>query len=189
MNWERLKLMRTAARVQRCHTMATNYRQSVGEHSFGLACLLMEMIAGDEQVENPFLLMKAAMYHDAPEAITGDTPAPAKWAHPKFEEQLKVVEHTILKEFDLASEISAYEYLLLKFCDMMELAMYAVEEWDMGNKMFATVAQNALNAIARRGLHRTNEKTQKLYDKVCCDFHGKTGMNYSEEVYHGWPQY
>jgi 5'-deoxynucleotidase len=185
--YHRLRLMRTAARVRRVHTMPTIHPQTVGEHTFGVMAILYEIC--HEGV--PPALMVAALQHDAPEAITGDVPSPAKWRHPTLEDALRVAEAKISIEFDLQPHelLSAVEHRLLKFADLMELAIFAIEEVDTGNSAMATVARNALTAIAKRDLRGLNEHTERLYSAIAIGFENKYPKDHGKEITHGWPEY
>lgn len=189
MNFKRLKLMRSAARVQRMHTMPCTYRQSVGEHTFGLLAIMDDIFGLEDRSSR---LIVAALYHDVAEAITGDTPAPVKWAHPLLEIELKAAEARIDKEFGIPDfSLSAFEIRILKYCDLMELAMFALEEVDTGNKVMAVVAWNALNAVKKRSLEHITEESLALWKQVGSDYVGRCGATgtFGEDCYHGWPAY
>ncbi len=145
MNLQRLMLMRSAARVQRMHVVSTHHRQTVGEHTFGVLAILFEIVDTHPSEE----LIKAVLYHDAPEAMTGDVPAPTKGRHPDLKAALVKAEAMIEATHDIAIELTRYEKDVLACCDLMELAMYAIEEVDMGNKTMASVMRNCMKALVR----------------------------------------
>lgn len=205
MNWERLRLMRTAARVQRMHTMTCIRPQSVGEHTFGILALIIEVcdasfmqsatdlmgISTQEQIAERSVLkiMTAAIYHDAPEAITGDIPSPVKWRHKAIETGLKDAEREIAKEFSIGIQLTDLEKSILKFCDLMELAMYALEEVDTGNKALAVVHRNAMSAIIDRKLTDVTPSALRLFDLMRIKYEAHYLRDLGNEVTHGWPEY
>lgn len=161
-NLKRLKLMRTAARVVRYHTMPTLYLQSVGEHTFGCLTVMMEIC------EPTVVMMSAMLYHDAAEPCTGDTPSNVKWTHPGIEEELKLVEAVIEEKFALwdKATLTEWERHIVKYCDLMEGALFALEEFTMGNRLVAIVARDYLAAIEKRGLEVVTDRAMELYTQV-----------------------
>lgn len=117
-----------AGMIERFHTCRTTRRQTVGEHSWGVAMVLMHIC--DPSVN----LLKAAMLHDVPELVTGDIPAPAKWACRPLAEALNQFEDDICIGWGIAVELTDDEHNLLKWADMFELCLYAKAEVGMGNK-------------------------------------------------------
>lgn len=184
MNFKRLKLMRSAARVIRVHTMPTVHTQSNGEHTFGVIAVLLTIC----HIPSPQLL-RAAVFHDAAEAITGDVPSMTKIHHPKIKEALTEAEESIEREFDIVSPLTAREKDMLKYCDMMELALFATEETDMGNKRMAVVIRNALWVIRKRGLTAVTPAAKELYEFISKRTEDKYPVGYGEDCLNGWPEY
>ena len=181
MNYKRLRLLRNAARVLRCHNARSLHQQTVGEHTFGVLALLATVYPQARAA-----VWQAALYHDVPESVTGDVPAPTKWRFPLLEEALKEAESGIRQEYALDILLSDHEKRVLKFCDYMELALFAIEECDSGNAHMASMARNALQGIERRGLIDVTESALALYDLVKTTMEQKqyTGT-YGAEVTHG----
>jgi len=71
------KLIRAsmAGRVKRWHTAETTTPQSVAEHSFGVALILLRIVPEERMSLN---LLKAALLHDMGELETGDIPYATK---------------------------------------------------------------------------------------------------------------
>src|SRR4029077_15332745 len=137
MNFKQLKLMRSAARVRRMHVITTIHHQTVGEHTFGLLAILFCVEATPSMA-----LIRACLYHDAAEAMTGDVPAPTKWAHSILREGIDAAEKSIMRDHDMHIPLTEREKKLMLYCDLMELAMYASEEVDTGNTTMASVLRN-----------------------------------------------
>lgn len=187
MNLQRLKLMRCAARVQRCHTMPTVYRQSDGEHTFGVLAIILTIWPNASTD-----ILKAALYHDAPEAISGDMPAPAKWRHRDLGSAMDVVEEAIAVEFQLTTVLNSFEERVLKYADIMEFAMFACEEIDMGNRLMCTQFFNAMQAFNRLRLTDITPEGMELYDYVKTRgerLYGNTALDPIDQPLNGWPTY
>lgn len=158
MNFKRLKLMRAAARVKRVHTTFVHHQQTVGEHTFGVLCLLHDIISP----RNPSpQLIKAALYHDAPEAINGDVPGPVK---SQLREHLDKIDANVAAwfELDFGGELDPWEEEVLTYCDKMEFVIYALEEVDSGNSLLMPRVRNSLASIRKRELHRCTPAADAL---------------------------
>lgn len=176
--FERLRLLRKTARVARMHVMPTRRTQTVGEHTFGVLAVL-DYIEPDA----PKRVWRAALHHDAVEPLTGDVPATAKWRYPEVEEGLRLAEDKISVEFDLEGCGTEHWTKILKYCDIMELAIFSVEESDCGDKSMVEVAKRCLEAIHKRGLSDITPNAYRLFDTV----RAYLETHYSEtRTYHDW---
>lgn len=92
--------------------------------------------------------MKAALYHDLPELITGDVPATAKWKSEALSQALTEVEQRFEKDFNLSVEISDSEKLLLKWADMYELVQYCFDQLRLGNRNMLLIADRGVDYLA-----------------------------------------
>lgn len=85
----RRRLIKTlnAARVMRWHTQPDGKQQTVGGHTFGVMCILLEVLTQSERGSDilaaarksradTVALLVGALLHDAHEAYLGDIPAP-----------------------------------------------------------------------------------------------------------------
>jgi 5'-deoxynucleotidase YfbR-like HD superfamily hydrolase len=122
------KLYRDAGGVKRYHTQRTIRTQTVAEHSFGV-CMLIRQV----QPDCSRTLLFAALHHDLPELMTGDIPAPAKRAHPQMDTYLEEFEASLHPLYFNTAFLTAEEAALLKWADTMELVLWCLEEWRMGN--------------------------------------------------------
>lgn len=158
LNLDRVMLLRRAQSVQRFHTCVMNYRQSVGEHTFGVLCILLEVFpeAGPQ-------LIRAVLYHDAAEAEVGDIPSPALGEYSLLRDGNAIAESIVMGRADLHTTITESEKRLLKFCDRMECMIFGLEEWYRGNRFGLTIAERCEGAIRKDNLHRINQKTETLF--------------------------
>jgi Predicted hydrolases of HD superfamily len=187
MNLARLKLMRSAARIGRNHTVPTIRNQSVGEHTFGVMAILFEIGQGEEGFDLD--LLQAALRHDVPESITGDVPAPAKWLYPEIEFGLRAAESQIMDNFQLKGvALMPKQIRMLKFADLLELTIYSLEELDMGNRHMMVMAFNALHAIKSRELYNVTPAANDLYNEVASSYYMKAGTAVpTVDTWHGTP--
>lgn len=185
MNLKRLRLMRTAARVERMHTMPGIHRQTVGEHTFGMLAILFEIEPSPELV-----LLSAFLYHDAAEAVTGDVPAPTKWRHRGLKQQLDHVETSVEMEFDMLHTLSVPNKKILKFCDTLELAMYSAEEAQMGNIKAAVVMRNCMSFIVDNSLQDCcGTPSKELFMDIQNYMYAQFDPYLGSDILNGWPDY
>lgn len=187
MSLKRLKLMRAAARVKRCHVMHSNHQQTVGEHTFGVIALIREVIA--PRVPSSNLLLKA-LDHDATEAVRGDPPGPVLWWRDDIRKGYADMDKGIEDEYGLTkAELTEWEAQVLVFCDKFEFVLYALEEVDSGNIIFLPRAKGALTSIIQRGQHRCTPAAESAVvtaNAMVVDRYSRMG-NQLEGMTHGWP--
>lgn len=159
MNLPKLYLLRQAARVERMHTQPTTRQQTVGEHTFGVLALI-DCIAPEMTMN----IWRAALYHDAAEAITGDTPATAKWKYPGLAKSLDQIESTIALKHEMVIPLADKEKDVLKFCDTMELTIFCIEEAERGDRNAIRVAYNCIDFLERQDY--INSEASDLCDYV-----------------------
>lgn len=127
MSHERTQFLREAGLVERMHTEPHFGSYSVGLHSYNAVNLLLLL--------NPspsMNLVKAVLWHDAAERLTGDVPAPAKWANPELKASLDLSEDRILGHYGLKIVLDSYENQWLKAVDRLELWIWASEQARFG---------------------------------------------------------
>lgn len=126
-------LYRDAGAVKRYHVKRTHRTQSIAEHTFGMLMLVKQVIQlSDVPFERTAVLYEAILHHDLPELFTGDVPAPIKRVHPELGPLMDSIEQQLVPlyaEFELTAEEGA----LLKWADRMELVLWCLEEYRMGN--------------------------------------------------------
>lgn len=126
----KLLLIRKGHSVKRCHTEPIIGSYCVGQHSAGVAALLLAFTDGEASVH----LLKAALYHDIPECVLGDIPAPAKWYNTEeTQKALDLTEKHFVHDQELFVPLRERELELLYIADKMELMFFCKEQRDMGN--------------------------------------------------------
>ena len=136
---DRIISIRKGGDVKRFHTVTMLRDNLVSSHSWGVATLICDI--------QPIVsanLLKAALYHDVAEHVTGDISAPTKWRFSELSFILTKMENEIEKELGIDVELTGDEKNILKFADMSDLVLCCVQEYRLGNL-------DALD-IVRRGL-------------------------------------
>lgn len=124
--------------------MTTIGHQTVAEHSYHVAMLCLRLTGGRASVE----LLKSALYHDLAETMTGDVPAPAKWANPTLKSELEHIEQRFDIVNGLCVVLTAEERLTLKYADSLECAFYAVDQLMLGNRHMHRVYDNIIGHLS-----------------------------------------
>ena len=140
--------------ISRWGLMRNTFRENIQEHSHmvaviahALAVIRRDVYGG---VIDPGLAAAAALYHDAPEILTGDLPTPVKYYNPEIRDAYKQVEEIsaqkllsmlpedlrpayapLLRE-DCGAELQA----VVKAADKLSAYIKCVEELKAGNTEF-----------------------------------------------------
>ena len=128
----KIKYMREAGAVRRCHTVPIIGEYNVGVHVYNMLSMLRILWP-----EAPLPLVWAILEHDAPERLTGDIPAPPKWFGVVDKDALAQIEHDILVDtvgYDHAIPLSKEEHAWLKGLDIFELALFCRDQIMLGNR-------------------------------------------------------
>ena len=97
---------RMAGEIARYHTELTLRPQSVASHSWNVARILLAVWP-----ETPRHLLVEALMHDVGEVFAGDSPSPAKWAHPPLKLAVDEVEDTTRLAMVLGGSLGAMQAL------------------------------------------------------------------------------
>jgi 5'-deoxynucleotidase YfbR-like HD superfamily hydrolase len=128
--FDRLNKIRCGGNVERFHVLPTIRRNSVAAHSWGVAVVCLSLWD-----DCSFSLVKAALYHDCAEYLTGDLPAPIKLASEQISSVIRTLEKDYEEELNIRIPLSEKDKARLKFADCVDGAMFCLEEIKMGNKM------------------------------------------------------
>jgi len=133
--YNRVRFMREAAAIERCHKRPHLLRYSVGHHTHDVLSLLIQCWMRDHEGQLPRAeLMTAAHIHDHPERVTGDLDSVIKAL---VSSTLERVENNVerwlgLDVLDLTDEEKAY----LHAADKFECYLWVTEESRRGNVSF-----------------------------------------------------
>lgn len=140
------KLYRDAGAVTRYHAKRTLRTQTVADHTFGMLMLVKQVTNLTWPPHQMRRLYEAVMHHDLPELFTGDVPAPIKRAHPELGPLMDSIEEglaPLYQDFALSEE----EACLLKWADRMELVLWCLEEYRMGNTYMGDTVRRGMGWI------------------------------------------
>lgn len=143
--------------ITRWSLMRNGRPESLSEHTADTAmiahtlCLIAQRCTGTGDGIRPDTVTTAALYHDAPEILTGDMPTPVKYKNKALRAAYKAVEQesaqamTSLLPEELQPELAPYltgavltdaERKLLKAADRLSALLKCVEEGQGGNREF-----------------------------------------------------
>jgi len=150
--------------IDRWALMRNSYQENVQEHSHmvaviahALAVIRRDIFGGEI---DPGEVAIAALYHDAPEIITGDLPTPVKYFNPDIRDAYKKVEDVAaLKLLSMLPEELRPTYQpylreqageihdLVKAADKFSAYIKCVEELKAGNAEFRKAAEQTLQGL------------------------------------------
>ena len=156
--------------INRWGLMRNTFQENIQEHSHmvavlahALAVIRRDVFGGDA---DPGLAAAAALYHDAPEILTGDLPTPIKYYNPDIRDAYREVEqfsaHKLLHMLPEALRPSFAPLLregydpglrtLVKAADKLSAHIKCVEELKAGNAEFKKAKEQTWAALARNPL-------------------------------------
>lgn len=156
--------------INRWGLMRNTFQENIQEHSHMVAVLAHALaVIGRERfggTVDPGQAAAAALFHDAPEILTGDLPTPVKYYNPEIRDAYKEVEEVSARKLlsMLPDELRpAYEGLLMetaapgvgavvKAADKLSAYIKCLEELEAGNNEFGDAAGEILEALRRMEL-------------------------------------
>ena len=159
--------------IARWALMRNTRTENVEEHSYEVAVLAhaLAVIGRDVQGKDidPNAVAAAALFHDAPEIITGDMPTPIKYYNPQIKDAYKQVEQVAQDKLlsMLPPElVSAYEPLVresdegirsyVKAADKLAAWLKCQEELKAGNAEFGRAADETMAALKGLGMEEVD---------------------------------
>ncbi|MEJ5966816.1 5'-deoxynucleotidase [Flavonifractor porci] len=151
--------------INRWGLMRNTFQENIQEHSHMVAVLshalavIRRDVFGKEA--DPGLAAMAALYHDAPEILTGDLPTPIKYYDPEIRDAYKKVEEfsagkllAMLPEqlrpaFSplLREDYDPDTHALVKAADKLSAHIKCLEELKAGNSEFQQAARQTQDAL------------------------------------------
>ncbi len=154
--------------ITRWSLMRNGRPESLSEHTADTAllahtlCLIAQSCTGTGADIRPDTVATAALYHDAPEILTGDMPTPVKYKNAELRTAYKALERESaaamakLAPEPLRAESEQYltgevlndaERKLLKAADRLSALIKCTEELQAGNREFAAAYDQQLGAL------------------------------------------
>lgn len=134
--FNRVRLAREGAAVERTHAHPHLMRYSVGHHSLDMVTLITLAWQAEHGRLPRAELLVAAAFHDVPERITGDLPSPVKT---KLGAELDAMDDQVLTWLGVGStrlQLTDAERAYLVGADRLELVLWCLEEAQRGNEAF-----------------------------------------------------
>ena len=150
--------------IARWALMRNTRTENVEEHSYEVAVLAHALAVVGQEVYhkdvNPDRVATAALFHDAPEIITGDLPTPIKYFNPAIKsayDQVEAVAQDKLLGMLPAQLTEAYAPLVrvedpqvrryIKAADKLAAWLKCLEERKAGNREFVQAEEETLHAL------------------------------------------
>lgn len=150
--------------IARWALMRNTRTENVEEHSYEVAVLAHALAVVGQEIfhkdVNPDRVATAALFHDAPEIITGDLPTPIKYFNPAIKsayDQVEAVAQDKLLGMLPAQLTEAYAPLLrvedpqvrryIKAADKLAAWLKCLEERKAGNREFVQAEEETLHAL------------------------------------------
>ncbi len=127
---------RLAGAVRRFHTWPVLHQQTVAEHSWNVARILLVIWS-----EAPRHVVVEALFHDTGEVAIGDVPSYAKWRIPDLKRLMDDAEDHARQAMVLPwglpgpQRLTYLEARILKLADVTELWETFLQEQAMGNQL------------------------------------------------------
>lgn len=173
----------------RWHTVLTNIKQNVAEHSHCMAIIaetLLDAVYKDNSapsIDERYWVLKYAIEHDLPEILTGDMPAVIKLyfkkALPEFGTILNALEYRAVPQLKALNEM-AKEFIHLPFvckaADLIEAYSYF---------LYAKGADHQHNDVVISKLHQALHELVAAAKKSCPQFKWDAVFALLHDVEHG----
>ena len=152
---DRIRAVREAGMVERCHTVPHVRPYDVARHTWGVCCLLRLLWPNESH------LVDFALFHDVPERWTGDVPSTVLARHRTVRDCLNEMDLSISRRLKLPSEhnLDTPDLAKLKAADRLELWLWTYEEEALGNRMVLGVRKQ-LDKLFEESLSFPDEARQ-----------------------------
>lgn len=125
---------RCAGNVLRYHTWPTLQKQTVGDHTFHVIRIYMEVWPDD--FRDCGVLLEYLIYHDMSEIATGDLPYPIKMKNPNLKSVMDQLERDHGYDMGRSPILLEEPYKRrAKLADLAEMYEFGKHELRLGNKM------------------------------------------------------
>ena len=131
--------------ITRWSLMRSGRAESLSEHTADTAllahalCLIGQKCLGTGADLRPEMVATAALYHDAPEILTGDMPTPVKYKNEALRSETE--------GFLTGRVLNDAERKILKAADRLSALIKCLEECQSGNREFEAAREQQLAAL------------------------------------------
>lgn len=124
--------------IQRYSLTPRNTSETVAEHSFFVAVIVLEL--ADTYEFDVGIAIKMAILHDFAESELGDITLTAKQKHPGLVKEVRKAENKIMRSFgediyklyQVYEERTTVESLVVKYADILQVKQYLESEMERG---------------------------------------------------------
>jgi 5'-deoxynucleotidase len=162
-------LLRRMKYISRWGLMRNTLPENVQEHSLSVAILAHSLaIIGNEQYGKSYdenRVCALALYHDAPEILTGDLPTPVKYHNPEIKSAYKDLEVVgankllsllpgrLRKKYEIfLLPGDSPEHRLVRAADKLDAYIKCIEEFNTGNREFLKAEKQLLSTLRQMEL-------------------------------------
>lgn len=156
--------------IKRWALMRNTWQEDIAQHSLqvsmiahALALLRNRRFGGGADPERAALL---ALYHEAPEVITGDLATPIKYFNPGIRDAYKAIERMASEKLldylpeDFQEDFRALlfpdeescEWRIVKAADRISAYVKCLEEYGFGNREFLTAQENIRASVSQMNM-------------------------------------
>ena len=170
MSWTFFALISRMKHIGRWGLMRSVTPENIQEHSHMVAVLAHALAVIRNRIygghADPDRCAVYALYHDAPEILTGDLPTPVKYYNPAIKDAYKAIEQVSAQKLTnllppefrevyaplLSEQADPETYELLKAADKLAAYIKCVEELHSGNQEFAQAEAQIREALDKADL-------------------------------------
>jgi len=156
MNIDKINIYRAGYGVERLHTIAHIRPYNNGFHSANAALIGMELAKLNSLKTSDIVLW--LLLHDIHEGYIGDIPANVKVDNPSLRDIVSDIETKWEKQNIDLPTLCIESKRLCKAADLIELGMYCLEEFGLGNRNMIPVIKNVVEYLrGYRDIEGVNE--------------------------------
>lgn len=191
-----LRSCRVLANLQRCNQLNRTKPYSVAEHSYFCAILALVLcdyenhINQEKKLDTVKVIIRSLL-HDAPEILTGDILYPVKYFNERVRANLEKMELDLVdnslfkglneavtenyKEHVICAKDRTPEGRMMTAIDKIEIMLFALEEFEMGNRAFTHIMDTAMEILENNDCFGF-QSVRELLDEVKAALRTVTSM-------------
>jgi 5'-deoxynucleotidase YfbR-like HD superfamily hydrolase len=146
----RIRLLLSSGRVTRWHHRGDLLHQNVGEHSWGVAAIVLAL-----KPDASAALLRAAILHDAHEVAFGDIPSPTKERYPILKDIEAMAQREYLKSIGLPplDDLTEEERRLLKVADLLDALFFVHRQTIEGRSALVSNIMRLLSGLIDKAVN------------------------------------